>query len=106
MLTDNTKDAILESTMVWGELASDIRWEYITDLTDTERTNWGLETDTVAVAVFRSEHTGRDWYEWDVDELESVLTQDAAHLAMCHCFVGSDDPAMTDPDCPVYHNSY
>ena len=106
MLTDDTKEAILESTMVWEALEADIRWQYITDLTDTERTNWGLETDTVAVAVFWSEYTGRDWYEWDVEELESVLAQDAAHRAMCHCFVATDDPEMTDPDCPVYHSNW
>ena len=106
MLTDDTKEAILESTMVWGELESDIRWQYITDITETERANWGLETDTVAVAVFWSEHTGRDWYEWTAEELAYALVQDRANLAMCYCFVATDDPEMTNPNCPVYHNNW
>ena len=106
MLTDDTKYDILASTIEWEELASDIRWEYITNLTDAERTTWELEKDTVAVAVFWSEYTGRDWYEWTAEELASALSQDAANLAECHCFDDTDDPAMTDPDCPVYHNNW
>ena len=105
MLTDDTKDAILGSTMVWEELDSDSRYLYITDLTETERTIWGLEKDTVAIAVFASAYTGRDWYEWDAEEFATVLAEDTAHRAMCHCFVATDDPETTDPDCPVYHNN-
>ena len=106
MLSDDTKDAILANTDVWESLDSDTRWQYITNLTDTERTTWGLEADTVAIAMFYSEYRGNYCYEWDKEQLESVLSQDAENASKCHCFDDTDDPEMTDPDCPAYHNNW
>ena len=85
-----------------GRIQADSRIEYITNLTDTERTAWELETDTVAVVKVSSEYTGVDWYEWNTTELAEFLAEDAS--AVCHCFDNDDDPAMFMEDCPVYHN--
>ena len=106
MLTDDTKDAILANTDMWESLDSDNRWQYITNITVTESTTWELEPNTVAIALFYSEYSGNDWYEWDAAELESVLSQDAENASKCHCFNDTDDPEMTDPDCPTYHNNW
>ena len=107
MLSDDTKDTIQSKTMVWEESQADSRIEYITNLTDTERTAWELETDTVAVVKVSSEYTGVAWYEWTATELAEFLANDES--AVCQCFDDfddTDDPEMTDPNCPTYHNNW